>query len=107
MQSETIENQIVQGEWQAEVVNHEGDGEVYVTIFSGPDAEERAKEFCLHRNGSDLQSSLSEFFANRSIEDLAKVQGIGPIKDIRVLSGGIPEDEDIDAFLQEIYGTRK
>lgn len=107
MQSEAIENQIVQGEWQAEVVNHEGDGEVYVTIFSGPGAEERAKEFCLHRNGSDLQSSLSEFFTNRSIEDLAKVQSVGPIKDIRVLSGGIPEDEDIDAFLQEIYGTRK
>ena len=107
MQSEAIENQIVRGEWQAEVVNHEGDGEVYVTIFSGPDAEERAKQFCLYRNGSDWQSSPSEFWANCSIKDLAKIQGVGPIKDIRVLSGGIPEDEDIDAFLQEVYGARK
>jgi hypothetical protein len=107
MQSEAIESQIVQGEWQAEIVNHEGDGEVYVTIFSGPDAEERAKKFCLHRNDSDLQSSPSEFLANRSIEELAKLQGVRPIKDVRVLFGGIPEDEDIDAFLQEIYGARK
>ena len=107
MQSETTKNQTVQGEWQAEVVNHEGDGEVYVTIFSGPDAEERAKKYCLQRNDSDVQPGPSEFLANRSIEDLAKIQGVGPIKDIRVLSGGIPEDEDIDAFLQEIYSTRK
>jgi hypothetical protein len=106
MRSETTKSQAVQGEWQAEVIDYEGDGEIYVTIFSGPNAEERAKEFSFRRDGADLRST-SEFFTNRSIDDLAKTQGIGPIKDIDALSGGIPEDEDVDAFLREIYAARK
>ena len=107
MQSEAMKSQIVQGQWQAEVVNYEGDGEVYVTIFSGPDAEERAKNFSLILQSTDLQSSAAEFYANHSIEDLAKIQGIGPVGDLAVLAGGIPEEEDLDAFLREIYAARK
>jgi hypothetical protein len=109
MQAESIKSEYAPGGWQAEFVNHEGDGEVYVTIFSGPDAEVRAREYCLKAMTSGHSPSRREqqFFANSSIEELARVQNVSPVMDPSVLSGGIPEDEDIDAFLQEIYGTRK
>ena len=32
-------------EWRVEAINHDGDGEIYVTIFSGPNAKERAEEY--------------------------------------------------------------
>jgi hypothetical protein len=109
MQSEMIQNQLVAGEWQAEVVNHEGDGEVYVTIFSGPDAEVRAKEYCFRTTAVTRFPSGSgqDFFANSSIKDLARIQGVGPLKDRRVLWGGIPEDEDVEKFVREIYDARR
>jgi hypothetical protein len=30
-------------DWRVEAINHDGDGEVYVAIFSGPDAQARAE----------------------------------------------------------------
>jgi hypothetical protein len=109
MQAEAVQNRLVLGEWQAEVVNYHGDGEVYVTIFSGPDAEVRAKEFCfqLIRGTNALHSDSQEFFANSSIYDLARIQNVASLEDPAVLSGGIPDDEDVRAFLQEIYDARK
>lgn len=47
------------------------------------------------------------FFAALSIEELAKAQSVKPLQNVSVLSGGIPEDEDVDEFLQEIYDARK
>jgi hypothetical protein len=35
----------VRDEWRVEAINFDGDGEVYVTIFSGPNAKERAEEY--------------------------------------------------------------
>ncbi len=32
-------------EWRVEAIDYEREGEVYLTIFSGPLAEERAKEY--------------------------------------------------------------
>lgn len=32
-------------EWHVEAINYDGDGEVYVAIFSGPDAKARAEEY--------------------------------------------------------------
>lgn len=32
-------------EWRVEAIDHEGDGDCYVTIFGGPDAETRAREY--------------------------------------------------------------
>jgi hypothetical protein len=95
MQGESIKNGFAPGAWQAELVNYDGDGEVYVTIFSGPDAEVRAQEYC------------SQFFTNISIEELARAQNITPLKDPSVLSGGIPEDEDVEDLLREIYNARR
>jgi hypothetical protein len=55
--------------------------------------------------GSELDVSR-EFFANRSIGELAALQGISPITDIKTLAGGIPDDFDIDAELAETYRRR-
>jgi hypothetical protein len=47
------------------------------------------------------------FLVPHSFEDLARLQGVKPLEDINVLAGGFPEDEDIDEFLDDIYGHRE
>ena len=46
------------------------------------------------------------FFEGKSIQELAQSQGVGPVKDISVFAGGIPDDEDVDEMLDEIYRAR-
>jgi len=36
--------------WRVEAINKEGDGEVFVVIFSGPDAEARALAYVNWKN---------------------------------------------------------
>lgn len=48
-----------------------------------------------------------DFFAAKSLSELAREQGVGPIKDISSLQGGLPDDEDIDEMLEEIYRSRE
>jgi hypothetical protein len=62
----------------------------------------------------DAQSRVEEhlvakrdFFEPKSIQELAQSQGVGPVKDISVFAGAIPEDEDIDEMLEEIYRSRE
>jgi hypothetical protein len=43
-----------------------------------------------------------DFFAGKSLSELAREQGVGPIKDIGVFAGGFPEDEDLDELLAEL-----
>lgn len=50
MQHEVIQDREIQGVWRVEAINAEGDGEAYVTIFSGPDAQERAYEYAEFKN---------------------------------------------------------
>jgi hypothetical protein len=33
---------LFKGEWVVQAVDEEGDGEIYIAAFSGPDAKERA-----------------------------------------------------------------
>ncbi len=47
------------------------------------------------------------FFEPMSIQELAQSQGVGPVRDISVFAGGVPEDEDIDEMLEEIYRLRE
>jgi len=47
------------------------------------------------------------FFERKSLSELAREQGVGPVEDIRVLAGGLPDDEDIDEMLEEIYRLRE
>ncbi len=48
MEYETVEDRLTPGTWRVEAVGD--DGEVYVAIFSGPDAKARADEYCLWKS---------------------------------------------------------
>lgn len=52
MQFEVVQSKDQPGEWRVEATNETGDGEVFVTIFSGPKAEERAREYAEWKNAS-------------------------------------------------------
>lgn len=39
------------GAWGVEAINYDGDGEIYMAIFSGPFAREMAEEYMLFANG--------------------------------------------------------
>ncbi|MFI5113684.1 MAG: hypothetical protein ACHP7J_00965 [Terriglobales bacterium] len=54
-----------------------------------------------------LHLGEGNFFANPSIEELAVLQKVKPLKDMSVLSGGIPDDEDVDKLVEGIYTARK
>jgi hypothetical protein len=41
------------------------------------------------------------FFQSKSISELAREQGVGPVNDGSVLAGGFLDDEDIDEMLEE------
>ena len=47
-----------------------------------------------------------DFFIERSMEELAKVQGVSPLKNPKAFAGAWPPNEDVDAFLEEIYSSR-
>jgi len=54
-----------------------------------------------------MESPHSEFFVTRSIEELARIQSVTPLHAPSVLFGGIPEDGEIERFLEEIYRSRQ
>jgi hypothetical protein len=47
-----------------------------------------------------------DFFTERSIEQLAEIQGVKPLKNPKTFAGAWPADQDVDAFLEEIYSSR-
>ncbi len=47
------------------------------------------------------------FFERKSPSELAREQGVGPVKDIRVFAGGFPEGEDLDELLAELDELRR
>lgn len=51
MNYEVAKDRELMDTWRVEAVNEQGDGEVYVAIFSGPDAEDRAREYADWKNG--------------------------------------------------------
>jgi hypothetical protein len=65
----------------------------------------------LHIKTIERLPSLSlgdgNFYAESSLADLAASQKIKPLKNVSELSGGFPNDENIDTFLEEIYKARK
>ena len=42
---ETIEDKMSPGDYRVEAIDRQGDGEVYIAIFVGPDAKQRAEEY--------------------------------------------------------------
>jgi len=47
------------------------------------------------------------FFQPKTLQELAKDQGVDPVKDISVFAGGFPEEEDIDEMSEELYRLRE
>jgi len=47
-----------------------------------------------------------DFFVGRSLTELAREQGVGPVTDVRVFAGGIPDDEDVDELLSQLEEMR-
>jgi hypothetical protein len=55
----------------------------------------------------DLLLEDRDFFSGKSLAELAREQGVGPVRDFSVFAGVIPDDEDVDAMLAEIYRLRE
>jgi hypothetical protein len=47
------------------------------------------------------------FFANPSLDDLARQAGVRPITDLSALAGVFPDDFDVDAMVADIYRERR
>jgi hypothetical protein len=47
---ETVSDKVIPAAWRVEAINYEGDGEGYVAIFVGPDAQSRAEEYAAWKN---------------------------------------------------------
>lgn len=54
--AEVVKNETAPPSWTVEALDSDGDGGVDVTVFSGPDAESRAREYALWKYG-EAQSS--------------------------------------------------
>lgn len=52
-----------------------------------------------------LLGDAGSFFNGSSIEELARMQGVGPIADSSILAGGWPDDEDVEEFIAETTAT--
>lgn len=53
-----------------------------------------------------LSADAGSFVRGWSLEQLARLQGVDPLRDPAVLAGGWPEDDDVDEALAEIYRGR-
>jgi hypothetical protein len=72
--------------------------------FAGPEAAGPTNAEAL----SDMNRLQdSDFFKGKSVSELAREQGVRPIKDIRAFAGVIPDDDDADEMLAEIYRLRE
>ena len=65
------------------------------------------KRAARHVSVRGREQQKAAFFASHSLEKLVQLQGVKPLEDISVLAGGFPADEDIDAFLGDIYERRE
>lgn len=45
MEVEVVERQDTPGAWSVEAIDHGSEGEVYLAVFSGPEAHGRAREY--------------------------------------------------------------
>jgi hypothetical protein len=61
-------------EWIVEAFNPEGDGEVYVAEFSGPDAKARAVEYAAWKNGLAQHAAVAlPNMSHRSHKDTSAI----------------------------------
>jgi hypothetical protein len=53
MEWKCFEDKHNRGDWRVEAIDFDDEGKVYVTIFSGPEAQERAEEYAALKNGQE------------------------------------------------------
>ena|SRR3990167_10289406 len=78
IKAKTIEFEMVQSrgrqdEYRVEGIDYDGDGQVYVAIFSGPNARERAEEYARFKN-SNAPGLISPFRLRKKKGDTAAAQ---------------------------------
>jgi len=54
----------------------------------------------------ELLLGAKDFFASRSLEQLAEAQGVHPVTNPNELAGGWPADESVDEFVETVYENR-
>jgi antitoxin (DNA-binding transcriptional repressor) of toxin-antitoxin stability system len=54
----------------------------------------------------EVLNGSKEFFAGRTLEQLAEAQGAGPLERLSELAGGWPADDDVDEFVDATYRSR-
>jgi len=54
----------------------------------------------------ELLLGAKDFFASRTLEQLAQLQGVRPLGNPAELAGGWPADEDVDEFVRNTYESR-
>lgn len=56
---------------------------------------------------ANAAADRQRFFANPSLDELAREAGIRPLDDPSVLGGVLPDDFDVDAMVADIYRERR
>ncbi len=51
---EVVESRQCSGVWHVEAIDHASEGEVYMAVFTGPGAEERAREYATWKQEQPL-----------------------------------------------------
>jgi len=58
MEYETIADRHEPEQWRVEAINHDSEGEVFVAIFTGSLARERAEEYAAWKNSQERSTKL-------------------------------------------------
>lgn len=53
-----VQSAVCLGTWSVEAFDLEGEGELYMAVFTGPDARERAEEYAAFKNESDEERAV-------------------------------------------------
>jgi hypothetical protein len=56
---EVIRDRLDQESWRVEGIDYANDGVVYIAVFTGPRAKERAEEYGAFKNRMGLESDLN------------------------------------------------
>jgi hypothetical protein len=59
MRYEVKASEELPGEWLAGAVDEQGEGEIYVVTFSGPQAQERAEEYAEWKNAAGARAAAA------------------------------------------------
>ena len=84
---------------------HRRIGDVTLVTCTGRIVE-GAESAALREILDELLLGAKDFFASRSLEQLAEAQGVHPLTNPKELAGRWPNDENVDEFVEAIYESR-